>query len=55
MKHITPVSRFLLGFFSCVVLVACWQQAQQPAQAQNTAGSSTAVPLTGLPDFSALV
>lgn len=55
MKHITPVSRFLLGFFSCAVLVACWQQAQQPAQAQSSAGSSNAVPLTGLPDFSALV
>lgn len=54
MKHITPVSRFLLGFFSCAVLVACWQQAQQPAQAQNLASANTA-PLTGLPDFSALV
>lgn len=55
MKHITPVSRFLLGFFSCAVLVACWQQAQQPAQAQSSAGSGNTAPLTGLPDFSVLV
>ena len=55
MKHITPVSRFLLGFFSCAVLVACWQQAQQPAQAQVAAGTGNSAQLTGLPDFSALV
>ena len=55
MKHITPISRFLLGFFSCAVLVACWQQAQQPVQAQAATGSGNVAPLAGLPDFSALV
>lgn len=55
MKHITPISRFLLGFFSCAVLVACWQQAQQPVQAQADTGSGNVAPLAGLPDFSALV
>ena len=54
MKAITPVSRFLLGFFSCAVLVACWQQAQQPVQAQSPSAANTA-PLVALPDFSALV
>jgi serine protease Do len=54
MKHIKPLSRFLLGFFSCAVLVACWQQAQQPAQAQTPSAASS-LPVTGLPDFSALV
>ena len=54
MKAITPVSRFLLGFFSCAVLVACWQQAQQPVQAQS-ASTANAAPLVALPDFSALV
>lgn len=53
MKKIAPVSRFLLGFFSCAVLVACWQQAQQPVSAQTNA-SSVAAPIA-LPDFSALV
>ncbi len=53
--HIKPLSRFLLGFFSCAVLVACWQQAQQPAQAQSAQSSNSALPMTGLPDFSALV
>lgn len=55
MMHIKPLSRFLLGFFSCAVLVACWQQAQQPAQAQSVQNSTNALPMTGLPDFSALV
>ncbi len=54
MKAITPVSRFLLGFFSCAVLVACWQQAQQPVQAQSPSTANSA-PLVALPDFSALV
>lgn len=54
MKEFTPVSRFLVGFCSCAVLVACWQQTQQPAQAQNTPAANSA-PLIGLPDFSALV
>jgi serine protease Do len=54
MKAITPVPRFLLGFFSCAVLVACWQQAQQPVQAQSPSAANTA-PLAALPDFSALV
>ena len=54
MKAITPVSRFLLGFFSCAVLVACWQQAQQPVQAQSPSAANAA-PLVALPDFSALV
>lgn len=52
MKSISPVSRFLLGFFSCAILVACWQQAQQPVQAQNTIPADAPV---ALPDFSALV
>lgn len=55
MKHIKPLSRFLLGFFSCAVLVACWQQAQQPAEAQTTPNANSALPMTGLPDFSSLV
>jgi serine protease Do len=54
MKAIAPVSRFLLGFFSCAVLVACWQQAQQPVQAQSPSAANTA-PVVALPDFSALV
>jgi serine protease Do len=54
MSHYIPVSRFILGFFSCAVLVACWQQAQQPVQAQSPSSSSGA-PLVGLPDFSVLV
>lgn len=53
MKNIAPASRFLLGFFSCAVLVACWQQAQQPVNAQNIVPSASA-PIA-LPDFSALV
>ena len=54
MNKYTPVSRFILGFLSCVVLVACWQQAQQPVQAQS-ANSASSAPLVALPDFSALV
>ena len=54
MNKYTPVSRFILGFFSCAVLVACWQQAQQPVQAQS-ANSAGSAPLVALPDFSALV
>jgi serine protease Do len=53
MKKIAPVSRFLLGFFSCAVLVACWQQAQQPVNALTNTSSASA-PIA-LPDFSALV
>lgn len=52
MKNIAPVSRFLLGFFSCAVLVACWQQVQQPVSAQSS--TTSAAPIA-LPDFSALV
>jgi serine protease Do len=54
MNKYTYISRFALGFFSCAVLVACWQQAQQPVQAQDTSSSGSA-PLVALPDFSALV
>ena len=54
MSKFTSVSRFTLGFFSCAVLVACWQQAQQPVQAQSAPAANTA-PLVSLPDFSALV
>ena len=54
MSKFTPVSRFVLGFFSCAVLVACWQQVQQPVQAQSPPAADAA-PLVSLPDFSALV
>jgi serine protease Do len=54
MNKYTHISRFALGFISCTVLVACWQQAQQPVQAQDASISSSA-PLVALPDFSALV
>lgn len=54
MQSISNVPRFLLGFFSCVVLVACWQQTQQPVQAQTTTTTTSNVPIA-LPDFSALV
>lgn len=54
MKKYTPVSRFVFGFVCCAVLVACWQQAQQPVQAQS-APTSASAPLVALPDFSALV
>jgi serine protease Do len=54
MKKYTPISRFVFGFMCCAVLVACWQQAQQPVQAQSATASASA-PLVALPDFSALV
>ena len=54
MSKFSPVSRFAVGFFSCALLVACWQQAQQPVQAQS-APAANAAPLVSLPDFSALV
>jgi serine protease Do len=54
MKSFAPTSRFILGFMSCALLVACWQQAQQPVQAQTPQASPSA-PLVALPDFSALV
>jgi serine protease Do len=54
MNKYTYISRFALATFSAVVLVACWQQAQQPVQAQSSSSSSSA-PLVALPDFSALV
>ncbi|MBP7982104.1 MAG: hypothetical protein KAY90_03830, partial [Arenimonas sp.] len=54
MNKYTYIPRFALVIFGSVVLVACWQQAQQPVQAQNTDLSSSA-PLVALPDFSALV
>ncbi|MBP6299263.1 MAG: Do family serine endopeptidase [Arenimonas sp.] len=54
MQSISNAPRFLLGFFSCVVLVACWQQTQQPVQAQTTSATTSTVPIA-LPDFSALV
>lgn len=54
MKSFAPTSRFILGFMSCALLVACWQQAQQPVQAQTPQANPSA-PLVALPDFSALV
>lgn len=54
MNKYTYIPRFALVIFGSAVLVACWQQAQQPVQAQDTALSSSA-PLVALPDFSALV
>ena len=54
MNKYTYIPRFALVIFGSVVLVACWQQAQQPVKAQNTDLSSSA-PLVALPDFSALV
>jgi len=57
-----PVSRFVLGFSSCALLVACFSQVQQPVSAstaENFAGqsvsSNAALPLVNLPDFSMLV
>ncbi len=57
-----PVSRFVLGFSTCAVLVACFSQVQQPAEASTPtvfAGQSSnqnaALPLVNLPDFSTLV
>jgi serine protease Do len=54
MKSFAPTSRFILGFMSCALLVACWQQAQQPVQAQ-TPQANPSPPLVALPDFSTLV
>jgi serine protease Do len=53
MKKISQLSRFAFGFITCAVLVACWQQVQQPVLAQNVPESTQ--PLIALPDFSALV
>ncbi len=57
-----PVSRFVLGFSTCALLVACFSQVQQPVQASDVpvfAGQATAsnaaLPLVNLPDFSVLV
>lgn len=57
-----PVSRFVLGFSSCALLVACFSQVQQPAQASaltsfvgQSANANAALPLVNLPDFSTLV
>jgi serine protease Do len=62
MELMKLISRFLLGVSGCVLLVACFSQVQQPAQAslsdqfsgQQTAGTS-APELVNLPDFSTLV
>ena len=57
-----PVSRFVLGFSTCALLVACFSQVQQPVSASTAetfAGQSVsgnaALPLVNLPDFSMLV
>ena len=53
-----PLSRFVFGFLSCAVLVACWSQAQNPvlASAEPIATrSSSGAPLVNLPDFTGLV
>ncbi|MGH8050497.1 MAG: DegQ family serine endoprotease [Arenimonas sp.] len=57
-----PVSRFVLGFSTCALLVACFSQVQQPvaaAPAETFVGqavsSNAALPLVNLPDFSMLV
>lgn len=57
-----PVSRFVLGFSTCALLVACFSQVQQPVQASDAsvfagqaAASNAALPLVNLPDFSVLV
>ncbi len=57
-----PVSRFVLGFSSCALLVACFSQVQQPVAASTaeifvgqTAAGNAALPLVNLPDFSMLV
>jgi serine protease Do len=57
-----PISRFLLGFSSCAILVACFSQVPQSAQAdvsdqfpgQQLTGTSSPE-LVNLPDFSVLV
>jgi len=57
-----PVSRFVLGFSTCALLVACFSQVQQPVQASTAAtfagqaaNGNAALPLVNLPDFSLLV
>lgn len=57
-----PVSRFVLGFSTCALLVACFSQVQQPVQASaanlfvgQAASNNAALPLVNLPDFSMLV
>jgi serine protease Do len=57
-----PVSRFVLGFSSCALLVACFSQVQQPAAASpadtfvgQAVSNNAASPLVNLPDFSMLV
>lgn len=57
-----PVSRFVLGFSTCALLVACFSQVQQPVQASDASvfagqatASNAALPLVNLPDFSMLV
>ncbi len=57
-----PVSRFVLGFSACALLVACFSQVQQPVQASaanlfagQAASNNAALPLVNLPDFSTLV
>ncbi len=57
-----PVSRFVLGFSSCALLVACFSQVQQPVSASTaevfagqSVSSNAALPLVNLPDFSTLV
>ncbi len=57
-----PVSRFVLGFSSCALLVACFSQVQQPVAASTaevfvgqSAAGNAALPLVNLPDFSMLV
>lgn len=57
-----PVSRFVLGFSTCALLVACFSQVQQPVAASpaetfagQAVGSNAALPLVNLPDFSMLV
>jgi serine protease Do len=57
-----PVSRFVLGFSSCALLVACFSQVQQPVAASTAetfagqaANGNAALPLVNLPDFSMLV
>ncbi|MEO6173177.1 MAG: trypsin-like peptidase domain-containing protein, partial [Arenimonas sp.] len=57
-----PVSRFVLGFSTCALLVACFSQVQQPVQASaatvfagQAASNNAALPLVNLPDFSILV
>ncbi len=57
-----PVSRFVLGFSSCALLVACFSQVQQPVSASTaevfagqSVSSNASLPLVNLPDFSTLV